>query len=151
LDQDEPVQDVVALAKRLRCPLSFQERNHLPARNVSAAVGWRQGGEAIVAGPNPPREDSRRFVEARGLYHALFACALSPRLVTTAHTWDQQASRAFAAELLAPRRALVGRYEARAETEEFEELVASLAANYRVSTKIIKHQLENAGIADAAD
>ena len=84
--------------------MKFEESNHLDPRALRAAVGWKGRNKPVVVGPLPAREEDRRFLEARGMYHAVFACHSGPRLITTAHTWDQQASRAFAAELLAPRR-----------------------------------------------
>lgn len=123
---------------------AFVEHNHLPTRRFNAAVGWRDNREAVIAGPRPPRDGDRRFLEARGLYHAAVACDRGPRLVTKAHTWDQQVSRAFAAELLAPSAALVARTEPR--ENDMGSLIQTLADEYAVSTRVIEHQLENAGI-----
>ncbi len=86
---------------------------------------------------------SLRFLVARGLYHALFACAESERLVTDAYTWDQQASRAFAAELLAPQAGLTARTGGRTDHSKVEEL----AKEFGASTMVIEKQLENAGVA----
>ncbi len=63
-------------------PLSFKPQNHLAGRSVLAAVGWRGSKEAVIAGPRPARPDSARFLESRGLYHALVGCRRGPRLVT---------------------------------------------------------------------
>src|SRR5262249_31476013 len=84
-------------------PLEFVPHHYLDYRqfispSVKATVGWREGKEPVVAGPRPLREDNARFLQARALYHAAFACSAGPRLLTEARTWDQQASRAFAAE-----------------------------------------------------
>lgn len=55
---------------------------------------------------------------------------------------DQQASRAFAAELLAPRQALVARTEGWAD----KSMVETFAQEFEVSTMLIENQLENANI-----
>jgi Zn-dependent peptidase ImmA (M78 family) len=142
-----PVADLSSLAERLGWgSFSFEERNHLPPSSVRAAVGWRSDTEPVVAGPQPGRSDSLRFLEARGLYHVLFGCEKGPRLVTEAHTWDQQASRAFAAELLVPRDAILDRCAPDTNSQELDNILATLAGEYQVSTKVIEHQLENSGI-----
>ncbi len=110
-------------------------------------VGWKDNRDLLIAGPRPSRPDTQRFLDARGLYHGLFTCELSQRLVTRAFTWDQQASRAFAAELLAPRAALSARTPERADRAAVEQLAQEFVA----STKVIENQLENAGVAIVDD
>jgi hypothetical protein len=125
--------------------IQFEARNHLPGREIQAAVGWRRGREPIVAGPPVAHSMNLRFLEARGLYHAAFACHDGPRLITSAHTWDQKASRAFAAELLAPQAELVAEVDDVTSPDDLKIAVDRLAAEYDVSVKVIEHQLENAG------
>ena len=147
LDPEAPVGSLPDLVECLRWgAFSFEARNHVPAAAIRAAVGWRKGQEAVVAGPEPRRADNRRFLEARGLYHAVFGCERGPRLITDAHTWDQQVSRAFAAELLAPREGLLRGCRPNMNPEEFASMVRDLAHRYRVSTQVIDRQLENSGI-----
>lgn len=124
-------------------PFRSQEENHVPGSGVRAAVGWNDKREIVVAGPRPQRVSSLRFLDARGLYHALFACDRSERLVTDAYTWDQQVSRAFAAEFLAPQAALTARTGGRTDHSKVEEL----ANDFGVSPMVIEKQLENAGVA----
>ena len=62
--------------------------------------------------------------------------------MTRAFTWDQQASRAFAAELLAPQAALIARAPGNADPSKVEEL----AKEFGASTVLIEKQLENAGV-----
>ena len=132
-------------------PLLFEERNHLSSASVKATVGWRGGRDPVVAGPRQSRSDNARFLEARALFHAAFACQSGPRLITESRSWDQQASRAFAAELLAPRDELSARYDDSEGLQDTEQFVADLAAEYGVSSKVIRHQFENVGISlDAA-
>ena len=117
----------------------FQPRNQSPSASIKATVGWQTADHLLVVGPEL-REENQRFLEARGLYQGRLANSRGPRLVTSAHTWDQQTARAFAAELLAPRAAMVERMPTT------DAAVEALAREYRVSTRVIEHQLENAGI-----
>ncbi len=141
----EAVENLTDVSRALMLgALEFQEVNHLPSRRVQAVVGWKSDHTPVVAGPIPSRDANRRFLEARALYHAIFACDRGPRLATNAHTWDQQASRAFAAELLAPQAVLVD--ETTHYSGDRDSLVRTLASRYRVSTQVIGYQLENAGV-----
>ncbi len=88
----------------------------------------------------------RRFHLARVVHHALFVSteAHPVRLLTRSHDWQQSASRSFAAELLAPSAGLAervedGRYSASEDVR--------LARVFDVSPQVIRHQLENHGIA----
>lgn len=126
--------------------LTFESHNHLTSPRVQAAVGWRRGQEPVVAGPPPTRESQRRFLEARALYQAAFACGTGPRLVTNATTSSQRATRAFAAELLAPQAGLVARFDRVAWARDPDDLLEKLADHYAVSTMLVHHQLVNAGL-----
>jgi len=126
-----------------KVPFRAQEQNHAPGSGVRAVVGWNGDHGIVVAGPHPQRASSVRFLAARGLYHALFACDRGERLVTDAYTWDQQVSRAFAAELLAPQAGLTARTGGRTDRSKVEEL----AEEFGASTMRIEKQLENAGVA----
>jgi len=144
---DEPVDDIGRLAGAVdKERLSFEERNHLPGGAVLATVGWRNPSKPVIVGPRPASRHSKRFLEARGLYQALIGCQQGARLVTRAHTWDQQAARAFAAELLAPQEALAAEARPDMEPEERWELQKKLAKRYRVSTEVIWLQLQNQGV-----
>jgi len=92
------------------------------------------------------REESRRFALARSLCEYLCAAHDGAALLTTAATERQKRTRAFAAELLAPAdgiRGLLSR--ARVSGDE----IAEIAAHFRVSDWVIRHQLENHGLATA--
>jgi Zn-dependent peptidase ImmA (M78 family) len=141
----DPVEDLSDVSQALKLgALVRHEVNHVPNRRVQAVVGWGPDHRPAVAGPVLARDDNRRFLEARGLYHALYACDQGARLATRANTWDQQASRAFAAELLAPRAALLD--EVGQSAEDSDLLFSSLANRFRVSPRVIEYQLENAGV-----
>jgi len=143
LGPSQPVRSMEDVAKAVAGgSLRNEDRNHVPGHNIRAVVGWAGQNEIIVAGPCPPRAGNARFLAARGLYHALFACDRSERLVTERYTWDQQASRAFAAEFLAPQTALTARTQGRADRTKIDEL----AAEFQASAIVIEKQLENAGV-----
>jgi Zn-dependent peptidase ImmA (M78 family) len=105
--------------------------------------GRSRTGEVLTVGPPVPREDNRRFLLARGLYHALLTTRDSQRLITDASSWNQKASRAFAAEFLAPQESLMNVIGSSAVDSE---LVEQLSGKFRVSRIVIERQLENAGI-----
>lgn len=127
----------------LEKPFRVHERNHIPGQGVRAIVGQSSDGNVISVGPAPARADNRRFWEARGLYHAIVTSQHGRRLVTNAYSWDQKASRAFAAELLAPQRALSAMV---ASPIADQEVIERLSGEFQASTFVIERQLENAGI-----
>ena len=104
---ESPLNSVESIAREVvGRELRIEHRNHVPGHGILAIIG-RSGrnGDVVVAGPQPPREDNRRFLNSRSIYHALVTTRNSRRLVTESFSWDQKASRAFAAELIAPQRA----------------------------------------------
>ncbi len=141
----DPIDEVKLTAqKSMDIKIKLNNYNHVPGREVLAAVGWSDGN-GLIAGPLPSRDESRRFLEARGTYQLIAACQNGPRLLTRAHTWDQQASRAFAAELLAPQDALAGHASPDMDVDDQADLINSLARRYCVSTEVIRLQLANSG------
>ena len=86
-----------------------------------------------------------RFLEARALHHSLYATsAVAPRrLLTRGSDWQQAASRAFAAELLAPVAALAKRVAGSSGWDQTDQL----AEEFDVDPRVIAHQLENHGLA----
>jgi hypothetical protein len=64
------------------------------------------------------------------------------RLLTSAHDWQQACSRAFAAELLAPAKALEAQRRPGSEWED----EGQLANRFDVSPWVIAHQLVNHGL-----
>jgi len=97
----------------------------------------------MAIGPLAGNPDSQRFLDARAVYHAIATAGKSPRLITTAHSWEQRASRAFAAELLAPQAALFDRV---ATSEVSTEVIVQLSREFEVSQMVIERQLQNVGI-----
>lgn len=143
LAMDSPLDSVEGIARPvLGRKFRIVARNHVPGRGVQSMVGVRDG-EVVAVGPQPQRQGNQRFRAARGFYHALTGNSQSPRLVTSAYSWDQKASRAFAAELLAPQSALRDRALA---SPVDRETVEALSNEFAVSERVIENQLENAGI-----
>lgn len=134
---EEVAQDVVHGRFRV------EDRNHVPGQGILAIVGRSSSGDIVTAGPQSPHSYNQRFLIARSVYHALVTSTESQRLVTKAYSWDQKASRAFAAELLAPQRALVNRL---VTTTADPQMVEELSKEFKASTMVIEKQLDNAGI-----
>ena len=143
--RESPLDSVELTAREvLGRKLRIEDRNHVPGRGIRAIVGRSASdGDIVVAGPRPLRSDSQRFQNARGLYHAIVTTQDSPRLVNDSFSWDQKASRAFAAELLAPQQALVDRVSpSGADSSNVE----SLSREFQASNYVIEKQLQNAGV-----
>jgi Zn-dependent peptidase ImmA (M78 family) len=104
------------------------------------AVVERNGALAMSAEERDPR--GGRFLFARALHHWLFvdSTAHGPRLLTRGSDWQQAASRAFAAELLAPAEALQQRLE-RGQGDWDADV--KLAEEFDVSPRVIVHQRDN--------
>ena len=117
-----------------------------PASLIDALVDRSPSGAAVVVAPADCGFRQERFRLARALFLHQFA-APGRRLVTAAHTWDQQASRAFAAEFLAPAAALARHVGARISLRDIDEL----AEEYQVSPLVIEHQIENHRLGSLTD
>jgi hypothetical protein len=139
-----PRDSVPDLGTAIEHLLGKMESIWLPAiqnPNVEAAVG-RSGLSAIVAADRPPR--AQRFLLARALHHWQFVThgSMGVRLLTRATDWQQSASRAFAAELLAPATALADRLAGASAWEQHDHL----ADEFQVSPMVIAYQIENHGL-----
>ena len=145
-----PLESVESIAQGvLGVRFRSEDRNHIPGHGVRAVIGRSQeDGDVVAAGRWPGREDSRRFLSARSLYHALVTTQEGPRLVTDAFSWEQKASRAFAAELLAPRQALL---DLAPTSVADPEAIEALAHKFNASTWVIGLQLLNAGVTLSSD
>ena len=86
---------------------------------------------------------SRRFAAARATYLLLRSDIRTSRLITTAATRDQQASRAFAAELLVPHSAVRERSR---NMKLPQDVVYELAVEATVSPEVIRYQAVNHGL-----
>ncbi len=125
--------------------LVHHQRLVVPAP-VSAAAGWSSDGVDVITRPDPTgqRSRSRRFALARGLHHALWLCDEGARLATDAADDDQRASRAFAAELLAPRREVFRLVAERRKIMPEIDAVAEVASLYDVDPVLARNQFDNA-------
>ena len=118
-----------------------------PASLIDAMVDRSPSGAAVVVAPADCGFRQERFRLARALFLHHFAATPGRRLVTSAHTWDQRASRAFAAEFLAPAAALAKHVGARISLRDIDEL----ADEYQVSPLVVEHQIENHRLGSLTD
>ena len=141
-----PLKDLGGLMRRMGwadAPVLAMNSN--PASPlVDAVVDFGRDGTPVIASHLEERASSQRFLLARSLFMRNQSKARERRLVTESHTWDQRASRAFAAELLAPADALSQRIRSSSVTATDVE---ALAAEFNVSSRVILHQIDNHGIA----
>lgn len=146
---DSPIDSIEETASfALRKSFVAVYRNHIPGKEIKAIVGESDSGKLVVAGPGSDSLYNRRFLIARGLFHALATSQVSQRLVTSAYSLDQKASRAFAAELLAPQHALLNKLAgSSADSEDIE----AFSQEFKASSIVIQRQLENAGVAVSSD
>lgn len=115
------------------------------ARLFDGVVSADGGGKASFA-LRPSIEENRRFALCRALAEALDAPD-ADAVLTKAPTERQQRNRAFAAEFLAPSKALRERVSS---SVLHEDDLADLAASFGVSVFVIGHQVRNHGIARIA-
>lgn len=113
---------------------------------VASIGGWRGESPQVVTRRLTGKRQSgaQRFALARGLYLALWASAHGPRLASDARDRDQRAARAFAAELLAPRKVVMKRVDVLRRTMPLDDALAEVAAGYDVDVQVAAHQLANA-------
>jgi hypothetical protein len=134
------IEDILQTARQLvGRPMNYVSRNHVSQHVIRGIVGW-SNEEVVMAGPDIGLANNR-FFQARALFHSICSCDVSQRLLTKAFTWEQGAGRGFAAEFLAPQPALVRRVKVQPD----QELVETLASEYRVNVMVIANQLKNAG------
>lgn len=118
---------------------------------------WPAGVESIVrvhdedmwCVSRKKHASSRRFTVARSLYFFVEPIVPVPRLSTSTRTWDQRASRAFAAQLLAPAWRLEERLGG--VTAVSQEEIVEIANEFRVSEYIIRDQFKNHQLAVVYD
>ena len=115
-----------------------------PSAGILGVLDHGRDDVPVLAAPLPANETSERFLLARSLYLQAASPSTARRLVTSSHTWDQRASRAFAAELLAPADAL--RDRVRGDSVSARE-VAQYADELMVDPVVIERQLENHAVA----
>lgn len=115
-----------------------------PSAGLHAVVDHGHDDVPVLGAHLPADETSKRFLLARSLFLQAASSQTERRLITSSHTWDQRASRAFAAELLAPANALRDRI--RSDSVTTRE-VAQYADEFMVDPVLIERQLENHAVA----
>jgi hypothetical protein len=126
-------------------------------------IGTEVGSEAVPISGAVEREDDdmrlavvgatpahRKFAAARASFLTWSHAKTSSRLVTIARTRDQQASRAFAAELLAPAKYLKKRLGNRTDVSPFT--LDKISEEMGIAPTVVRHQATNHGyyISEAA-
>jgi hypothetical protein len=142
---------------------SFFERLQLdPSALMEEAKGSEAAAPSLISGAVEREDDNmrialtgsnrahRKFAAARATFLAWSQRKKSSRLVTTARTRDQQASRAFAAELLAPAKFLKKRLGERSEVSSFT--LDRVSEEMGIAPTVVHYQAKNHGyyIAEAA-
>ncbi len=115
-----------------------------PTKGIQGLVAAESPACAVANG----RETARRFLLARALGDYLGRTTQGPAILSGLATDRQAQSRAFAAEFLAPAEAL--RKELRSERIPLDD-VDDLALEFGVSSYVVRHQIENHGLAQIAD
>lgn len=140
----------------------FEKLDFDPSAGIEEGKGAEAAAPAIISGGVERHDDKmrvalsgsnrahRKFAAARAAFLAWSRGKASSRLVTTARTRDQQASRAFAAELLAPAKFLRKRLGDRAEVSPFT--LDKISEEIGVASTVVRHQATNHGyyVAEAA-
>ena len=115
-----------------------------PSTSVHAVVDYGRDEAPVAAAYPSAQQTSERFLLARSLFLQGCSSRSERRLVTASHTWDQRASRAFAAELLAPADALQQRIRSEAVSPRD---VAQFADEFLVDPAVVERQVENHALA----
>jgi hypothetical protein len=137
-----------AFFEAIKLPSSIDNVPRLPVANqlitpdlIAGAVDRRESAMRFALVDNDVSH--RRFAGARAAFLAWSGKRQSSRLLTDARTRDQQASRAFAAEILAPKSFIKSKAQNGVLTET---RVYDLAEMLRVSPLVIENQAKNAGL-----
>lgn len=115
--------------------------------SINGIVGFSKSETPVFIGP--ARQDATHdFRLARALYFAVTdKCRMVPKLITDAQTFDQSASRAFAAEFFAPSRAIVERISRGLSAE----LIDSIAKEFGVESMVVYNQIRNNKLVSAEE
>lgn len=139
-DKYEHIGDMDDILHRLgwaQSPSRTLERH--PEGPLKVALERSDDG-ASVAVASESDAPGERFGLAKSIFLRHFSgSGCDRRLVTEAHTWEQRASRAFAAEFLAPATGLSSHIGERVSHREIDHL----AEHYEVSPSAIVHQIQN--------
>ena len=139
-DGCEPVGDMDDTLQRLGWAQSpSRTLGSRPQGPLRVALERSDDGASVAVTPESDATGAR-FGLARSIFLRHFSgSGGSRRLVTDAHTWQQRASRAFAAEFLAPAAGLSRHIGERVSHGEIDHL----AEHYEVSPSVVVHQIQN--------
>jgi hypothetical protein len=113
------------------------------ANEVSLTGAVSRGGDQAHVALLQPAVTQRRFAAARAVFSAWTAEPQEKRFLTSAVTRDQQASRAFAAELTAPYALLRARSK---NSKLSQDQVFDLATELQIGTDVVSKQALNNGL-----
>jgi hypothetical protein len=116
-------------------------RSSANQRIDGVVVNERDVGTRRLTGP-PRSEFGGRFRLARAFHQWLFAPSSQGLLTRSQSGWEQRASRAFAAELLAPAAGI----RAELDMDGDDGWIGRVAKKYRVDDEIIVRQVQNHSI-----
>ena len=139
-DECEPIGDMDDILHRLGWAQSpSRTLGPRPEGPLKVALEQSDDGASVAVSPNGDAA-GERFGLARSIFLRHFGSSgCNRRLVTEAHTREQRASRAFAAEFMAPAAGLSRHIGERVSHSEIDHL----AAHYAVSPSVIFHQIQN--------
>ena len=118
-----------------------------PTSPLDAILDRSASGAPVVVANQDGGIEPERSRLARSLFFRHFAAAPGRRLITAVHTWDQRASRAFAAEFLAPASALAKHIRGPVSFNDIDKL----GDEYRVSPLVIEHQIDSQRLGSLTD
>ena len=150
-DGHEPIEDLDEILVRLGWAQSPSRTMEPEAESpLEAAVTRSEDGAPVaIVGNAETDTNGHRFRLARSIFFRHFSRkrGAGRRLVTEAHTREQRASRAFAAEFLAPAAGLSQRLGGSVSSRGIDEL----AHHYGISAWVIGHQIQNHRLAWISD
>lgn len=120
-----------------------------PDPTITGLGGWSAAHSGVVILGNQLRKPSRRFAQARALWHFVHEPDRPRFLIVPAVTDRHRTERAFAAELLAPAEGIAALLAARHVLVEAdhavvdEDQLTGLAQHFAASSWVIRHQIEN--------
>ena len=139
-DGRKPIGDMDEVLHRLGWAQSPSQTLEIkPQGRLEAVLERSNDGGSVVVAHNGDAAGNR-FRSARAVFIRHFGNNLNGRrLVTNAHTAEQRASRAFAAELLAPAADIAKHVGETVSPNEIDQL----AQHYKVSPLVVSHQIQN--------
>lgn len=117
---------------------------HQETQPPSSRIHGLVGADTPACATAPRRDSGIRFLQARALGDYLGRTTTGPGLLSSLATDRQAQSRAFAAEFLAPANSLRGRITGRyVDSEQVDDL----GREFRVSSELIRRQIQNHDLA----